>query len=266
MKEYFMGIDRSRRITFEEFADLYNESRPSYPEQLVEDVISLSKIPEGGRVLEIGCGPGNATLAFAKRGFEILAVELGTKLSAYARLNCQAYPKVSILNMAFEYWRVEAGGFDLAISADAFHWVQPEVGYPMVASALKPSGKLAFFWNSPNEIDTEISDALAQVYKSRAPQAERPEGSFTAEWMIKTINEVIAQSGCFSEVMIKSYPVTETLSADHYIKNLWTYSSHRSLDQRTREWLYDGIRKVLEQFGGKITTTRQVILFMAGKK
>jgi SAM-dependent methyltransferase len=266
MKENFMGIDRSRRISFEEFADLYNESRPSYPEQLVEDVISLAKIPKGGRVLEIGCGPGNATIAFAKCGFEILAVELGTKLSAYAKQNCQAYPKVSILNMAFEDWPVEAGRFDLAISADAFHWVQPEVGYPMVKSALKPSGKLAFFWNSPNEIDTEISDELTQVYRSGAPQAEKPEGSFTAEWMIETISEVIAQSGCFSDVMIKSYPVTETLSVDHYIENLWTYSSHRSLDQRTRERLYDGIRKVLEKFGGKITTTRQVILFMAGKK
>jgi SAM-dependent methyltransferase len=261
-----MDIDRSRRTAFEEFADLYNESRPSYPEPLVEDVISLSKIPEEGRILEIGCGPGNATILFAKRGFEILAVELGTKLSAYARQNCQAYPKVSIQNMAFEDWSVDVGGFDLAISADAFHWVQPEVGYPKVANALKPTGKLAFFWNTPSELDLKINKELSQVYKSRAPTVEKPEGSFTKEWLIKTINEVIAQSGCFSDVMSKSYPVTETLSADHYIKNLWTYSSHRSLDQRTRDWLYDGIRKVLEQFGGKITTTRQVILFMAGKK
>lgn len=261
-----MNIDRSRRISFEESADLYNQTRPTYPEQLVEDVISLSKVPAGGRILEIGCGPGNATISFARYGFEILAIELGAKLSAYARQNCRAFPKVSVLNMAFEDWLVEAGGFDLAISADAFHWIQPEIGYPKVASALKPTGTLAFFWNTPLEMDPKITATLAQVYKSRAPQAEKPEGSITAEWMIKTISEVIAQSGCFSDVMIKSYPVIEILSVDHYIKNLWTYSSHRPLDRGTREYLYDGLREVLERFGEKITTTRQVILFLAGKK
>jgi len=56
-----MSIDRSRRITFEEVADLYNETCSGYPEALVEDIIALSGIPAGGRILEVGCGPGNAT-------------------------------------------------------------------------------------------------------------------------------------------------------------------------------------------------------------
>jgi SAM-dependent methyltransferase len=261
-----MSIDRSRRITFEEAADLYNESRPGYPEQLVEDVISHSKIPEGGRILEIGCGPGNATILFASRGFEILAIELGPKLSALARKNCRAFPKVSILNMAFEYWSVEEEKFDLAISADAFHWIVPEIGYPKVAQALKPSGVLAFFWNTPSEIESEVAEALTRVYEKRAPHAENPHGSFIKDWIIKTVNEVIVRSSCFSEVTVSEYPITEIQSTDHYIKNLWTYSSHSPLDRHKREYLYDGIRIVLDQFGGRITTTRKVILFMAGKK
>ncbi len=57
-----MSIDRSRRVVFEEVADLYQETRPSYPEELVEDVIRWSGLGENGRILEIGCGPGNATL------------------------------------------------------------------------------------------------------------------------------------------------------------------------------------------------------------
>ncbi len=261
-----MGIDRSRRTTFEESADLYNETRPGYPEQFVEDVISFSNIPAGGRILEIGCGPGNATISFARHGFEILAVELGVKLSTYTRQNCLPYPKVSVVNIAFEDWPMEVGVYDLAISADAFHWIQPEIGYPKVASALKPSGTLAFFWNAPSKMDPEIAAAVKQVYISRAPQAEIPEESFTPEWMINTITEVITQSACFGDVTVRTYPVTVTESVDHYIKNLWTYSSHHPLDRRTREYLYDGIREVLEQFGEKIITTRQVILFMAGRK
>lgn len=54
-----MGIDRLRRVTFEEVADLYHESRPSYPEELIEDAIRLSRVGGNGRILEIGCGTGN---------------------------------------------------------------------------------------------------------------------------------------------------------------------------------------------------------------
>jgi SAM-dependent methyltransferase len=261
-----MGIDRSRRTTFEETADLYNETRTGYPEQLVEDVISFSNIPAGGRILEIGCGPGNATIPFAQRGFEILAVELGEKLSALAKENCRQYPKVRIITMAFEEWPVEFGGFDLAISADAFHWIQPEIGYPKVAQALKPSGKIAFFWNSPSELNKDITEAISQVYQSRAPQAVNPHGSFTVDWIITNVTESINRSECFGEIEVRKYPVVETESTDQYIKGLWTFSSHRPVDKQTREFLYSGIREVLDDFGGTITTMRKVVLFMAGKK
>ena len=33
------------RTTFNDVARLYDEARPGYPEQLIEDVISLSAIP-----------------------------------------------------------------------------------------------------------------------------------------------------------------------------------------------------------------------------
>jgi len=50
-----MGIDQTRRITFEEAADFYNETRPEYPDEVVEDVMRLSALKATGRILEIGC-------------------------------------------------------------------------------------------------------------------------------------------------------------------------------------------------------------------
>ena len=37
-----MSIDRSRRITFEEVADLYNETRTRYLDALIEDIMAAS--------------------------------------------------------------------------------------------------------------------------------------------------------------------------------------------------------------------------------
>jgi SAM-dependent methyltransferase len=261
-----MSIDRTRRITFEETADIYNETRSGYPEQLVEDILALAGIPPDGKILEIGCGPGNATLFFARRGFDILAVELGPRLAAYAAENCREYPKVKVVNMAFEDWPVEQGKFDLAISADAFHWIVPEIGYPKVAQALKPKGSLAFFWKAPYEMDTEISRAMAQVYLERAPKAENPDKRFTAEWIIQAVTETIAGSHCFGEISVRLYDFSETQTGEQYIKGLWTYSSHRPLDHQTRVHLYEGLSEVIERFGGSLVLPRRVVLFLAGNK
>ncbi|MCP4423480.1 MAG: SAM-dependent methyltransferase, partial [Chloroflexi bacterium] len=82
-------IDRSQRVLFDEAAELYDEVRPSYPEALVEDVVALSGIGKNGRILEVGPGPGTATLPFAQRGYRMLAIELGEHLAALAAENCR---------------------------------------------------------------------------------------------------------------------------------------------------------------------------------
>ena len=81
-----MSIDPNKRKSFDAVAEIYNEVRTGYPEMLVEDILSLSRIPDKGRILEIGCGSGNATVAFARRGYTILGIELGANLAALAVL------------------------------------------------------------------------------------------------------------------------------------------------------------------------------------
>jgi SAM-dependent methyltransferase len=259
-------IDRSRRITFEEVAEIYDEVRPSYPEELVDDILAWSEIPPGGRILEIGCGPGNATILFARRGYSIVGVELGERLAALATKNLAAYPKVEVHNTAFEDWALEEETFDLVLSADAFHWIPPEVGYPKAASALKDSGSAAFFWFVPVDPQTDWSRAIEAVYRERASSVEIPDKSFTLDWAIGIIKENFRASGCFREVRVKTYQWSETYTTEAYLKLLRTYSGHRELDEGTRKVLFAGIRGVIEQFGGKVTKPIQVALFISRVK
>jgi 16S rRNA A1518/A1519 N6-dimethyltransferase RsmA/KsgA/DIM1 with predicted DNA glycosylase/AP lyase activity len=108
-----MSIDRSQRVLFDEVAELYDEVRHRYPESLVESVISLSGIPPGGRILEVGCGPGNATEAFARRGYKMTCLELGPWLAALAAKNPRAYPQVQVQHVFFQDWELEERAFDL---------------------------------------------------------------------------------------------------------------------------------------------------------
>ena len=94
------------RTTFDEAALLYDEVRPGYPYALFADVVSLSGIPSGGRILEIRCGTGQATVPFARRGYRILCVELGENLAAVARRNLASYPRAEVQTEDFEEWPI----------------------------------------------------------------------------------------------------------------------------------------------------------------
>src|SRR5215216_714323 len=133
------GRDRLR-TTFDEAAAIYDEVRPGYPEGLFDDVVSPSGIPAGGRILEIGCGTGQATVPFARRGYRILCIELGENMATVARRNLEGYPQAEVRTGAFEEWPLQEGAFDLAISATAFHWLDPALAYPKVARSLREGG------------------------------------------------------------------------------------------------------------------------------
>ena len=261
-----MSIDRRNRIQFEELADLYNEVRPGYPDELVDDVLALSALPSDGNILEIGCGPGNATLAFARRGYSILAIELGERLASLAASNCRDYPGVVILNSSFEEWALQEAAFDLAISADAFHWIPPEIGYPKVARALKASGSLAFFWNVHVDPLTDWSRAIEKVYQAVAPGLDNPDRGLSADWLKGVIVENISNSGAFGDVTVRQYRGWITLTTERYLKLLRTYSGHRGLDEAIREKLYAGIKGVIEQNGGQVIRPQLTVLFHARRK
>ena len=256
-----MPIDRSKRLTFETVADLYDQARTEYPLALIEDILSLSGLPRDGRILEIGCGPGNATVSFARLGYSILGIELGERLSVLAAEKCRAYPGVKILNLAFEDWRLDERAFDLALAADSFHWILPEVGYPKVARALKDSGSAAFFWRVPVDAQTDLSEAIDSVYQETAPQFTNPDKRFTADWLVGVIMENFETSGLFEEVTTKQYSWSEDLTTEQYINGLRTFSMHHGIDEAMREKLYTDIREVIERFGGKITQPQSVVLF-----
>ncbi|HSG43547.1 MAG TPA: class I SAM-dependent methyltransferase [Anaerolineales bacterium] len=258
-----MGIDRTRRITFEEVADLYNETRTGYPDELVNDIFDLSAMVPDSRILEVGCGPGNATVSFAGKGNPILGIELGEQLAQFARENCKQYPNVTIVQSTFEDYDLPPHGFDLAISADAFHWIPPEIGYPKIMQALKETGFIAFFWHVPLDPQTDWSKAVDELFSKHAPDFDNPHHAFSLEWLVEIIKGNFQDYCGIKNVTVKAYDWVETISADTFIKLLRTYSSHRHMDEELRQLLYADIRTVINDFGGSVEKPYQVVLFHA---
>jgi cyclopropane fatty-acyl-phospholipid synthase-like methyltransferase len=111
---------RVLRATFDRVAEQYDDARPVAPNEVFDDLVGLAALAPGARLLEIGCGTGQATIPLAERGFEILAVELGAQLAAVARRKLAAFPRVEIVTAPFEQWDPGDARFDAVCSFNAF--------------------------------------------------------------------------------------------------------------------------------------------------
>lgn len=255
-------MNKKRSEIFDEVAQLYDAVRPGYPEALIEDVIELANLSCSATILEVGTGTGKATVPFASRGYTIHCLEPGRNLAAVASKNLHSYPNVVIETVKFEDWQLESR-FDLVISAQAFHWIPAEIGYPKAAQALKEKGHIAVFWNFSPHPDNEIFQELLQAYQTYVPSMSWRQASIEAlmqkreNWLIK--------SGCFKEIVIRQYPWSIQYTVEQYLGILNTQTDYRTLPEANRLELSQAITKILNAHGGYIVKPYLSALFFAQK-
>ncbi|CAG0935019.1 putative methyltransferase [Thermoflexales bacterium] len=249
----------SRR--FNDVAELYDTCRPTYPEELIDALITLTGIQIDSKILEIGSGTGKATLLLVRRGFSISCVEPGRNLVSVAARLLKNCPRVEFETVTFEQWHERPGEFDLVMSAQAFHWIPKTIGYAKAARALKTSGQLALFWNmSPDPTDAIFLD-LHKVYEACAPELAARSGS--GEELIQQREADIWESGLFGSVCVKRFPWSVECTARQYVGLLGTYSDHLRLSEEERKRLFEGVSEVIAQHGGVIEKPYLAVLYVA---
>jgi SAM-dependent methyltransferase len=242
--------DRERlRSTFTEDAELYERARPCYPPQMFDHLA----LGSGCRVLEIGCGTGQATVPLAQRGCQIVAVELGSDLAAVARRNLAGYPAVQVVTAAFEDWPLPTEPFDVVLAATAFHWIDPAVRVDKSAQALRLGGVLAtiatrHIAGGSERFFVEVQDCYERFDPQTPPNLRLP----TADEIVKDSQE-LTMSGWFDEAVFYRYEWELPYTAAEYLDVLRTYSGHRALDPAARHDLLRCIAGLIEdRHGGRI--------------
>src|SRR5579862_3523320 len=136
-------LRRSLRAGFDRAAEDYQRTRPVCPAGRFDDLTALAGLRPGHRVLEIGCGTGQATVPLAERGLAVTAVELGARLAAVARRRLAGYPQASVVTGSFEDWQPARAGFDAVLAVSSLHWIDPELRYAKPYALLRPGGAMA---------------------------------------------------------------------------------------------------------------------------
>ena len=258
-----MDETRQQGFTFDEVAELYDLTRPRYPNELFLDLIRLARLKAGDRVLEIGCGTGQATEPLAQRGYSLLCLEPGLNMARVARERLARFADVEVASVSFEYWTLEPASFALVMSAQAFHWVSPDVRFQKAAAALHAGGHLAIFGATPMREETALRRALDRAYAAYAPQmASSPMSShwYAADTPTESL---ITASGLFGAVSTRSYHWSQESKTADYINLMRTQSDHRLLPEQQRESLLAELGKTIDAHGGSITTRYEAHMFVA---
>src|SRR4051812_43677210 len=116
--------DRARAESFGADALRYDRARPGYPDALLDALT----VDHPATVLDIGCGTGIASCCLAARGARVLGVEIDTRMAEVARGH-----GIDVEVSSFETWDAAGRTFDLVVSGQAWHWVDPVVGPARVA-------------------------------------------------------------------------------------------------------------------------------------
>ena len=239
------------RATFDDDPEAYHRSRPVFPPEAFDDVMSLAGLHPGSRVLEIGPGTGQATRPLAERGVDVLALELGSSMAAKAKEQLSTFRNVEVLNVAFERYDPGGQSFEAVFACNSFHWIDPNVRFAKVVGLLRPGGHLVVLaspWVVPDDAETfwwEVKDDYEAVGLKLDPASMHPD-------RVSDFGAQVRATGLFGEPVIRRYPFSIFFSRDDYLLNLSTQSGIKELTKDGRRELVARIGNRIDAHGGTV--------------
>jgi SAM-dependent methyltransferase len=250
------------RATFDDSAELYDRSRTVAPEQLFDDLIELARLEPGARLVEIGCGTGQATLPLAQRGLEIVGIELGENLADLARRKLAQFPLVSVVVSSFEQWDPGGERFDAVVAFNSFHWIDPAVRFAKPAEVLREGGVLAVVG-----MRFVVHDHVDAVWMALQEDFEAVTGAAEPSTHVVALQDRSAEfeeSGYFRKAVLRRYQWDTLYDADGHIALLQTSSRYRTLDEDVRGKLFERIHgRIQAQPQRTVIPTMAATLYVA---
>lgn len=243
-------FDRNARYSFGKVSKAYERFREDYPKTLLDELSRFAGLRRGSRVLEIGCGTGKATLPFARLGCSMTCMDVNGELIEEAAKKTSGLANVRYVNAPFEESKLPLGSFDLVFAAQAWHWIDPQVGYAKVARLLRRGGPFAVFWKMQN---LNGADALYSRYCPKYPGDihERTEAE-----MIGRIKKMRS----FGVLTKETYTARKRFSKDEYLGLAGTYSWVADLDVGRRRALFRELSKAFDRGGGAVLSYQYTLL------
>jgi trans-aconitate methyltransferase len=244
--------DRGRALSFGGVAELYDKARPSYPNVLIDALME----PGPSHVLDVGCGTGKVARLLIERGCDVLGVEPDPAMAAIARGH-----GISVEEATFESWDPKGRMYDLIVSGQAWHWVDPMLGVTKARSLLQPMGRLGVFWNR-GWPEKDAQHVLEDVYAQFAPEIAKTNVALNPRDEPADRFEEFRRGGAFTDVEARVFPWSVVYDRADWIDLIATHSDHVRLPDARRRALLDAVADAVDAHGGTVTYHYSTLLVL----
>jgi ubiquinone/menaquinone biosynthesis C-methylase UbiE len=154
-KRWQNEIEHGKYLSQSDAAEIWNWASPAGRVRYQRRVEMLSAgLGNDKRVLELGCGSGLFTAAFAKTGADLTAIDISADLLS------QAQAAVNAANVKFKQENAcclsfKDGEFDAVIGSSVLHHLDLGLVLPEIYRVLKPGGTAVF--TEPNMLNPQIA-------------------------------------------------------------------------------------------------------------
>ena len=136
--------DREQALSFGKAAALYESIRPGYPQEAAHWALGPGFAIGRGTVMDLGAGTGLLTRILVPLAGRVIPVEPDAEMRA--QLTAAVPGVVAVAGSAESIPYADASA-DSIVTAQAYHWFDPERAHPEIARVVRTGGTFAAIWN-----------------------------------------------------------------------------------------------------------------------
>jgi SAM-dependent methyltransferase len=229
----------------------YAAGRPEYPERIFETLARRCGLMPGVAVIESGPGTGQATRRLIQAGVHVTAVEPDPGMADYLR-RTYSPRDLELLNATFEEADLPGDGFDLAVAATSFHWVNQEIGIPKLMRILRVGGWIALWWTIFGDPDRDDPFESA-VWGLLGETPEQRAQDFRGQLDRATSRAEMFEKEGFADFQCEVFRTTEQMDPTKARAFYGTLFKFLSLDEADRERVLASVEDIATtEFGGVV--------------
>lgn len=214
---------------FESAAPYYRRFRGDYPEPMFEFLVKDFALGPDTRVLDLGCGPGQIAIPFARRGVPVMAMDPQAEMLEEGRDWASEEGVTGIEWRLGSSWDLspELGLFRLVTIGRAFHWMDRLATLRALDANVEPGGGVALIAELHKHdplIDTfgRARDAIREVIEQFLGPERRAGSGFYGRHVDRH-EDMLARSA-FCEVQFHTFPADRRWNVDELIGLAYSHS------------------------------------------
>ncbi|MGO8248841.1 class I SAM-dependent methyltransferase [Rhizobium johnstonii] len=165
---------------FRTTAAYYSRFRVPYPDRLIERVIARMDLQPGDRVLDLGCGPGQIGIAFARLAHaDVTGLDPEPEMLDAAREDAIAAGVDAKFVLASSYdLGPSFGPLKMTAMGRSFHWMDRAATLSMLDTLTEPGGAVALFGDRHISSSPAWREAMERVSETFSPERMRTDRQF----------------------------------------------------------------------------------------